>query len=167
MPTAYLALGANLGDRRRNIEAAVGMLRATARVRVKKVSSLLETAAVGGPNDSPRFLNGVAEIETELCPTELLSRLLEIERHLGRQRRQKWDPRLIDLDILLYNDRIINEPNLKVPHPLMHRRGFVLQPLAEIAPDRIHPALGISIRQMLKRLREKEAGDKGASGTDS
>lgn len=158
MPTAYLALGANLGDRRHNIEAAVEMLRATASVRVMKVSSLLETQAVGGPGDSPPFLNAAAQIETDLPPADLLERLLEIERRLGRQRREKWGPRLIDLDLLLYDDQIIDRPNLKIPHPLMHRRRFVLQPLAEIAPGAIHPVLRISVAEMLERLPDRSQG---------
>ena len=139
--TAYIALGANLGDRRGNIDRALALLRATPGVAVMKISSLLENAAIGGPPDSPPFLNAVAEIETTLAPRALLARLLEIEQQLGRQRRQKWDPRLIDLDLILYGDQVLNEPDLRVPHPLMHTRRFVLDPLKEIAPDAMHPLL--------------------------
>jgi 2-amino-4-hydroxy-6-hydroxymethyldihydropteridine diphosphokinase len=140
MPTtAYIALGANLGDRRANIERAIELLRAAPGVRVVKVSSFLENPAVGGPAESPPFLNAVAEIETSLPPHELLERLLAIEHQLGRQRRQKWDPRIIDLDVLLYGMEIVDEPDLRIPHPLMHERAFVLVPLKEIAPDAIHP----------------------------
>ena len=138
---AYIALGANLGDRRANIERAVELLRATAGVRVTKVSSLLENAAVGGPPDSPPFLNAAAELETTLSPRELLARLLEIERQLGRERREKWGPRSIDLDLLLYGERVVDEPDLRIPHPLMHERRFVLEPLKEIAPHARHPVL--------------------------
>ena len=95
-----------------------------------RVSSLLENPAVGGPKDSPPFLNAAAEIETTLSPIELLHRLLEIEKSLGRVRREKWEPRLIDLDLLLYGDQIIDTPELKIPHPLMHQRKFVLQGIA-------------------------------------
>ena len=137
--TAYIAFGANLGDRRANIERAVELLGATPGVRVTKVSSFLENPAVGGPADSPAFLNAVAEIETSLPPRELLERLLAIEHQLGRQRREKWGPRIIDLDVLLYGQEIIDEPDLRIPHPLMHERRFVLDPMKEIAPDAIHP----------------------------
>ena len=139
--TAYIALGANLGDRRANIERAIALLAATPGVRVTKTSSLLENPAVGGPADSPAFLNGVLEVQTSLPPRALLERLLAIETELGRRRRQKWDPRIIDLDVLLYGDAIVDEPDLRIPHPLMHARRFVLDPLREIAPNAIHPVL--------------------------
>jgi 2-amino-4-hydroxy-6-hydroxymethyldihydropteridine diphosphokinase len=139
--TAYIALGANLGDRRANIDRALALLRASPGVTVMKISSLLENPAVGGPADSPPFLNAVAEIETTLPPRDLLARLLEIERQLGRERREKWDPRLIDLDLILYGDEILDDPDLKIPHPLMHTRRFVLDPLKEIAPGAVHPVL--------------------------
>ena len=105
--TAYIALGANLGDRRASIDAAVEQLRAIDGVSVTKVSPLMENPAVGGPAESPAFLNAVAEIQTTLSPRELLNRLLEVERNLGRTRREKWGPRIIDLDLILYGDQII------------------------------------------------------------
>ena len=151
--TAYIALGANLGDRRSNIEAAIEQLRATSGVKVTKVSSLIENAAVGGPVGSPAFLNGVAEIETTLSPQELLHRLLEIEHHLGRARREKWGPRIIDLDLILYGDQIFAEPDLQVPHPLMHERRFVLEPLVEIAPDAMHPVMRRRASELLASLK--------------
>ncbi|MEA2736440.1 MAG: hypothetical protein QOE14_2891 [Humisphaera sp.] len=141
MPTAYIALGANLGDRRGNIDAALDRLRATPGVRVTKVSSLLENPAIGGPADSPPFLNAAAEIETTLAPRALLDALLDIERQLGRERREKWGPRTIDLDLLLYGEQILDEPHLKIPHPLLHERRFVLDPLKELAPRAFHPVL--------------------------
>ena len=150
MTTAYVALGSNLGDRRANIEAALRELNHT--VRVTKTSSLLENAAVGGPSDSPPFLNAVAEIETTLSARELLQTFLAIESTLGRQRREKWEPRLIDLDLILYGDAIIAEKDLQVPHPLMHERTFVLNPLAEIAPQAIHPILRRSVAQLIDDL---------------
>ena len=159
-PTAYIALGGNLGDRRANIERAVDLLRATPGVRVGKVSSFIETPAVGGPPGSPPFLNAAAELETTLSPRELLDRLLEIEQTLGRQRREKWGPRVIDLDLLLYGEQTIAEPNLQVPHPLMHERRFVLEPLAEIAPQARHPILHRSIETLLAALLATDAGDR-------
>ena len=149
---AYVALGANLGDRQRNIRAALAMLSENPRVKVLQVSSLLENAAIGGPPDSPPFLNAVAEIETTLDPHELLEALLEIERRLGRVRERKWEPRIIDLDLILYSDQVIDRPDLKVPHPLMHERRFVVEPLAEIAPTVRHPVLNKSISQLASEL---------------
>src|SRR5690242_12841955 len=104
------------------------------------------------PPGSPAFLNGVAEVRTGLGPHALLQRLLEIERSLGRQRQQKWDSRPIDLDLLLFGDRVLNDPDLKLPHPRMHERRFVLQPLAELAPDVIHPSLGKRMVELLSVL---------------
>ena len=146
--TAYIALGANLGDRRGNVDRALSLLRASAGVTVTKVSSLLENPAVGGPPDSPPFLNAVAELDTTLPPRELLTRLLQIERSLGRERREKWGPRAIDLDLLLYGEEVIDEPDLRVPHPLMHERRFVLDPLKEIAPRALHPILRKRVEEL-------------------
>ena len=147
--TAYIALGANLGDRQANMDRAVNALGETAGVRVTKMSSLIENPAVGGPEGSPPFLNGVVEVETDLPPRQLLDRLLEIERSLGRERREKWGPRVIDLDLLLYGDQVIAEPHLQVPHPLMHERRFVIEPLVEIAPQVVHPVLNKTMRELL------------------
>lgn len=149
---AYIALGANLGDRSRNIHRALALLSDGVSLQMTKVSSLMENPAVGGPGGSPPFLNAVAEIETSYTPRRLLERLLEVERQLGRVRQQRWEPRLIDLDILLYGDGIILEPDLMIPHPLMHERRFVLAPLAEIAPSRIHPVLRITAAELLAEL---------------
>jgi 2-amino-4-hydroxy-6-hydroxymethyldihydropteridine diphosphokinase len=148
----YVGLGANLGDRAAAIRAAIDRLNATPGVRVTRISSLLENPAVGGPEDSPSFLNAAAEIETDLSARALLDRMLEIETELGRQRRERWAPRAIDLDLLLFGDELIHEQGLQVPHALMHERRFVLEPLAQIAPNAIHPALRLTVAQLLEKL---------------
>ncbi|MCU1464832.1 MAG: 2-amino-4-hydroxy-6-hydroxymethyldihydropteridine pyrophosphokinae [Actinomycetia bacterium] len=149
---AYIAIGANEGDRRANIHLAIAKIEATEGVRVSKVSSLLDNPAIGGPKSSGDFLNAVVEVHTTLPARFLLARLLEVERELGRIRREKWGPRVIDLDLILYGQEVIAEEGLHVPHPLMHTRKFVLHPLAEIAPDARHPVLKMSARELLDRL---------------
>ena len=149
---AYIAVGANLGDREANIRSAIEQLNDPPQTRVLRESKLSPFPAVGGPANSPDFLNGVIEIETTFAPHDLLHRLLEIERHMGRERREKWEPRIIDLDLLLYGDQIINSDTLTVPHPLMHTRRFVLQPLAQLAPRLIHPTLEAPIADLLAKL---------------
>jgi 2-amino-4-hydroxy-6-hydroxymethyldihydropteridine diphosphokinase len=158
--TAYIALGANLGDRLQNIQSALALLGETEGVSVTAVSLLLENPAVGGPPNSPPFLNAAAELKTTLGSHALLHRLLEIERQLGRVRRERWEPRPIDLDLLLYGDQIISSQELVVPHPLMHERRFVLQPLAEIAPEAVHSVLQMTIAGLLENL-DREAQSSG------
>jgi 2-amino-4-hydroxy-6-hydroxymethyldihydropteridine diphosphokinase len=150
--TAYIALGANLGDREQNIRSAISQLMQLEGVTIAQVSTLLENPAVGGPPNSPPFLNAAAEIKTTLGSHALLHHLLEIEKKLGRIRRDRWEPRPIDLDLLLYGDHIISSQELVVPHPLMHERRFVLQPLAEIAPEAVHPVLQMTIAGLLENL---------------
>jgi 2-amino-4-hydroxy-6-hydroxymethyldihydropteridine diphosphokinase len=152
MPHAYIALGANLGDRCANLRRAIELIRATPGIQVTNLSTFIENQAVGGPAESPPFINAAAELETTLPARELLECLLEIEHTLGRERREKWGPRSIDLDLLLYADQVIAEPGLQVPHPLMHARRFVLAPLAEIAPQVRHPILRQSITELLTAM---------------
>lgn len=136
MTRAYVGVGANLGDRRATIEAAVAALPG-----VVAVSALRETEPVGVVGQQS-FLNGAVALETELSPRELLQTLLEVERSLGRERRERWGPRTIDLDLLLYGEETIDEPGLTVPHPRLHERRFALEPLAELEPELVVPGRG-------------------------
>jgi 2-amino-4-hydroxy-6-hydroxymethyldihydropteridine diphosphokinase len=154
-------LGANLGDREQNIRSALSLLKQTDGITVVRVSSLLENPAVGGPPDSPPFLNAAAELKTTLGSHALLHRLMEIERQLGRVHRHRWEPRPIDLDLLLYGDHIISSQELVVPHPLMHERRFVLQPLGEIAPEAVHPVLQMTISGLLEDLAREAQSEPG------
>jgi 2-amino-4-hydroxy-6-hydroxymethyldihydropteridine diphosphokinase len=140
---AYIGIGSNLGDRERAIAAALDLLRAERGVEVLAVSSLRETDPVGHV-DQPRFLNGAAAVETSLTARELLERLLEIERRLGRVRGEgpRFGPRTIDLDLLLYGGETIDEPGLQVPHPRLAERRFALEPLAELEPALEIPGSG-------------------------
>src|SRR5438552_10774451 len=148
----YVALGSNLGDREANIKKALALLIETPHLQMRRISSFIENPAVGGPEDSPDFLNAAVELSTTLSPHALMKRLLEIEREMGRSREKKWEPRCIDLDLLLFGDQIISDDTLIVPHPLMHERKFVIQPLAEIAPNVVHPTLEIPISMILDNL---------------
>ena len=150
--TAYIAVGANLGDRAKTIRAALDALATSPAISIIRVSRLIETAAVGGPPNSPPYLNAAAELHTTLGSHALLHRTLEIEKNLGRVRRQKWEPRPIDIDLLLFGDQIISSQELVIPHPLMHERRFVLEPLAEIAPEAVHPTLQMTIAGLLQNL---------------
>ena len=153
MPTqVYIALGANLGDREQNLRAALDQLARHPQVELRRISPLIETDAVGGPDGSPPYLNAAAELATTLRPAALLDVLMDIERSLGRTRRERWEPRPIDLDILLFGDQIVSTDALVIPHPLMHERRFVLEPLAAIAPDAVHPVLQMSVLGLLENL---------------
>jgi 2-amino-4-hydroxy-6-hydroxymethyldihydropteridine diphosphokinase len=149
---AYVGVGSNLGKPREAIAAALDLLRAEAGIEVVAVSSLFETEPVGYLNQ-PRFLNGAAALETELPPRELLERLLQVERRLGRVRGEgpRFGPRTIDLDLLLYGDEIVEEPGLTVPHPRLHERRFALEPLAELDPALEIPGHG-PVQALLARL---------------
>jgi 2-amino-4-hydroxy-6-hydroxymethyldihydropteridine diphosphokinase len=148
--TIFIGLGSNLGQRRDILDSAIELLRSEFGLRVEKISDFYTTAPVGGPPDQPEYLNGVAQIATTLDPQQLLERLLDIEQRLGRIRTGHWGPRCIDLDLLLFGQEVIDSENLKVPHPLMHQREFVLRGLAQIAPDLTHPLLGLTALQMFR-----------------
>ena len=142
MTRAYVGLGANLGDRQATMRAALDALAATPNVRVVAVSTIRETDPVGFV-DQPRFLNAAAAVDTELGARELLDELLRIERSLGRTREgPRFGPRTIDLDLLLFGDEVVDGPGLTVPHPRLHERAFVLDPLAELDPGLVVPGLG-------------------------
>jgi 2-amino-4-hydroxy-6-hydroxymethyldihydropteridine diphosphokinase len=133
---AYVGLGSNLGDREQLIRDAAALIGAT------RLSTIIETDP-WGYEEQPRFLNAVAEVETDLEPLAFLAHLLDIERRLGRERiGPQWGPRTIDLDLLLFGDRVLDEPGLVVPHPRLRERRFVLEPLAELAPDLEIPGNG-------------------------
>jgi 2-amino-4-hydroxy-6-hydroxymethyldihydropteridine diphosphokinase len=141
MNTAYVALGANLGDPAKTIRAAFGALANLPESRVVHCSSLYRTAPVG-ITEQPEFVNAVAMLETTLAPEALLDALLDLEQRFGRIRAEKNGPRTLDLDLLLYDNQFLELPRLSLPHPRLHLRAFVLQPLAEIAPDLLIPGRG-------------------------
>lgn len=148
MSTAYIALGSNLGDRWANLSAAVRRLRAEPGLRVVAVSEFYETAPVDCPPGSGDYLNAAAAVETDRPPDDLLKLLLTIERQFGRERAGPNSPRTLDLDLLLYDDRVVNTPELTLPHPRMHERAFVLVPLSQIAPDLTHPILRTTVNEL-------------------
>ena len=150
MAKAYIGIGSNIGDRYDNCLKAIAFLEQRGQVILKR-SSLYETEP-WGVKDQPRFINMAIEIRTGLSPQELLSLLKKTEKDMGRVYTTRWGPRLIDLDILLYEDRIINENDLQIPHPRMHERAFVLEPLAEICPEKVHPVLLKRIDELLRIL---------------
>jgi len=149
---AFIGLGSNLGARQKNISAALNALESTRGVVVSRVSSLFETDPVGGPADQPPYINAVAQVETTLSAERLLAVCLHIEDTLGRKRSERWGPRTIDLDLLLYGEEIHATAELTVPHPLLHERRFVLEPMMEIAPDLVHPVMNQTIRQLYESL---------------
>lgn len=150
MPIIFLALGTNLGDREKNLRKALAAM--PPKVRVVLVSSVLETEPWGFENQ-PSFLNQVIRAETDLSPLDLLRHLKSLETELGRKPTFRYGPRLIDLDILFYDDLILETSELTIPHPYLHKRNFVLIPLAEIAPELFHPVLKKTIQELLD-LRE-------------
>jgi 2-amino-4-hydroxy-6-hydroxymethyldihydropteridine diphosphokinase len=152
---AFVALGSNLAAPREQVLSAMDEIDALPGTRVTRRSSLYRTAPVGNP-DQPDYINAVVQIETELSPEELLDALLAIEQRHGRVRGELNAPRTLDLDLLLYEDRTIDSPPLRVPHPRMHERAFVLQPLAQIAPDAVVPGRG-PVRSLLPAVASQQS----------
>jgi 2-amino-4-hydroxy-6-hydroxymethyldihydropteridine diphosphokinase len=152
MAYALIGLGSNLGDRRQLLDEAIERLAQRAGITVVRHSRWRETAAVGGPPDQPAYLNGAVLVETTWDPASLLSEMQQTEAQLGRHRTERWGPRSLDLDLLLYEELVLQTPELVVPHPRMAWRRFVLEPAAEIAPDAIHPPTGWTIAQLLEHL---------------
>lgn len=153
--TAYIGIGSNLNHPHENCKQAVVRLNAHPNVEVKSESSLYQTEPLG-IKEQDWFVNAVIEVATGLDAEELLTALLEIERAMGRVRQKKWGPRIIDLDILFYGNRIINTTRLKIPHPEIARRRFVLAPLKEINPRLLHPELKKTVQELLAELPNEE-----------
>jgi len=150
---AYIGLGSNLGDREEALRAALREIDARGVGRVLAVSSFIETAP-WGVTDQPSFLNAAALVETTLAPEELLAALKGIERDLGREPSRRWAERIIDLDILLYDELVMRSEDLTIPHAQLHERAFALAPLAELDPELVHPEKNVSVRELLRRITE-------------
>ena len=158
---AYVGLGSNLGEREAMIRLALDDLARLPETRLVKASSLYDTEPVGEV-DQPNFLNAVAQLETNLTARQLLWNLLLIEKRLGRVRTQRWGPRTIDLDLLLYGGLVVEESDLRVPHPELTRRSFVLVPLVEIDPLLVHPVTGETLLHHLSKLNTRPPVKRGS-----
>ena len=152
MEEAYLLLGSNLGDSKSYISEAVVNIRKEIG-ELLECSSLYQTASWGNVNQ-PDFINQVIRVRTNLNPQQLLTNILVIETRLGRQRLEKWGSRTIDIDLLFYGDHIIQEENLKVPHPFLHLRRFTLMPLVELNPGFVHPILNLTVQELCENLND-------------
>jgi len=150
----YLSLGSNVGDRDRNLRKAIRALAGAG--QVKAVSSFYETEPVDFV-DQAWFLNCAVAMESVMSPERMMAELLRVERKMGRERIHRKGPRTLDIDILMFGERIVDSPDLKIPHPAMHRRRFVLAPLAEIAPEARHPVMKKTVRELLAELPERQA----------
>ncbi len=151
LTTAYIGLGSNLGDRENFIGKALKMLSESERIQVSRVSDLIKTVPLGGAGQ-PEYLNAVAEIKTIFNAEDLHKRLINIENSLGRTRQEKWSPRTIDLDILLFGQEVINRPDLIIPHSQMHLRSFVLKGLCQLNAELSHPVIKVSVSELADRL---------------
>ena len=151
----FIGVGSNLGDKVGNCRRAVEVILADGRNRIVQCSPFYQTEPVG-KKEQDWFINGVCAMETTMEPAELLESLLGVEKMMGRVRRERWGPRVIDLDILLFGQEVINQEGLQIPHPRLHERRFVLVPLRDIAPDLMHPLLGKRISQILAELPGEE-----------
>jgi 2-amino-4-hydroxy-6-hydroxymethyldihydropteridine diphosphokinase len=152
MVIAYLGLGSNLGNRLAFLRGGRDSLLNRFDIVLLRSSAVYETAAVGGPADSPPFLNAVLEVETPLSAPELLAACLAVEDEFGRTRPAEWAPRTLDIDLLLYGETVVDAAGLQIPHPHLHERAFVLAPLSELAPDLRHPLLQKTIRTLAAAL---------------
>lgn len=152
MEKAFIGLGSNLGVRKKNIESSVELFVGDKRIHLLKRASYYETEPVG-PNQ-PWFINTAIKVETSFSPEGLLDRCKEVERRIGRFDTSHWGPRLVDLDLLLFGDRVLNTERLEIPHPQMEKREFVLRPLIELEPKLTHPELGTPLKELLTKTDE-------------
>ena len=155
MPDVFIGIGSNLGDRKGNIEKALALLARTGDITIKEVSDIYETEPVGGPPQG-KYLNAVACLVTSIPPVKLLESLKSMEERMGRRPALRHHPRVIDLDILLYGEITVDREDLRVPHPRMHSRGFVLRGMSQIAPDVLHPEIGRTMRQLYLEISDGE-----------
>jgi deoxyguanosine kinase len=153
--TAYIGLGSNLGDREKSVKSVVKILGETGGTEVIRVSDIIETNPLG-QTSQPKYLNTVSEIKTTLNAEGLHKRLVDIETSLGREKREKWAPRIIDLDLLLFGGDVINHPDLTIPHPQMHLRSFVLKGLCQLNPELVHPVINESMNELAARLNDAD-----------
>jgi 2-amino-4-hydroxy-6-hydroxymethyldihydropteridine diphosphokinase len=153
--TVYIGLGSNLGDRQKNIRDALKILSDTDGVKVERNSEIIETIPLAG-QDQPKYLNTVAEFTTTLTARQLHKKIIDIEIAFGRSRNVKWAPRMMDIDIIFFSDEVINQPSLIVPHPQMHLRTFVLKGICELNSGLEHPAMKVSVSELLSRLNGRD-----------
>lgn len=153
MKTAYIGIGSNLGDPLKNCEVATEKIGRIPHSRVISCSPLYKTEPVGVKGQH-WYINGAVSLSTGLSALDLIKNLLVIERDMGRVRKERWEPRIIDLDILLFGEDIINENDLVIPHPLMHERRFVISPMVDLVPDLIHPILGRTMKELLSAISD-------------
>ena len=150
--TSYIALGSNLGDRLEHLQIGTQLLEDYPSIRITGKSRIFETEPVGGPDNQGAYLNAVLRLESRLSARDLLNILLETELQRGRVRSERWGPRTLDLDLLIHGFEVIDEPGLIVPHPRLHERAFVLEPLADLAPDLEIPGLGLTVKSLQARV---------------